>query len=91
MWAIGWLFSLIGTVFYPVHILPVWFQMICKSFPLMYVFEALRTQIQTGEILLNYWAIAFMLSGVYLTASLVFFNYMFNKSRVHGLSHLDIE
>lgn len=91
VWAIGWLFSLIGAVFYPVHILPEWFQLICKGFPLMYVFEAVRVHVQTGQLMVNYLATALALNGLYLAVALIFFNYMFNKSRRLGLSHLDIE
>lgn len=91
VWAIGWLFSLIGTVFYPLHILPHWFQIVCKAFPLMYVFEALRAHIQDGVIMSHYLVIAMVLNCLYLALALSFFKYMFNRSRVYGLAHLDIE
>ncbi len=91
VWAVGWLFSIFGAVFYPLNVLPASVQLICKSLPIAYVFEAMRSQIQTGMIDSVSLTWALVLNIFYLSLSLIFFRYMFNKSRVYGLARLEID
>ena len=91
IWSIGWLFSILGAVFYPVQVLPPWLQAISYALPISYVFESMRTYIQTGTIAYTYLGIAAVLNVVYISGALVFFKYMFNKSKQYGLALLEVD
>jgi ABC-2 type transport system permease protein len=91
VWAVGWFFSIIGAVFYPLHILPLSVQLISKTLPISYVFEGMRYQVATGFMPTWYLLMALGLSIFYFSVSLIFFKYMFNKSRARGLAHLEID
>jgi ABC-2 type transport system permease protein len=91
VWAIGWVFSIFGAVYYPMKILPSWVQVICKALPISYVLEGMRMHIETGLFPGRYIAIAAVLNVFYLSASLLFFRYMFNISRSKGLAYLEID
>lgn len=91
VWAIGWLFSILGAVFYPVSVLPHALQLVCKAFPLMYVFETMRMQVQTGLVVIDNLIIALVLSVIYCLLALTFFAFMFKKSAQYGLARLEID
>ncbi len=91
VWAIGWVFSIFGAVYYPIAILPKWVQIISKGLPISYVFEGMRMNIETGLIPTWYLTMASGLSLFYLSFSLFFFRYMFNASRSKGLAYLEVD
>lgn len=91
VWAIGWVFSIFGAVYYPLKILPEWVQVISKGLPISYVMEGMRLYIETGSMPTGNLMIATGLNIVYLSFSLFFFRYMFNISRSKGLAYLEVD
>lgn len=88
-WMIGFVFAPFSAVFYPVAILPKWAQTIAYCVPTTYVFEGMRSILQTGTFPFNDFWISLFLNSVYLTLTVLLFNYMFQKSRVKGLARLE--
>lgn len=88
-WATGWLLAPFCGVFYTIDMLPRWMQLISYILPPTYVFEGMRSVILQQTINYNYLAISFALNVVYLIISIIFFAYMFEKSRRLGLARLE--
>jgi ABC-2 type transporter. len=91
VWSVGWMFSIFGAIFYPLNVLPLWAQYICKALPIAHVLEAMRFQVQTNSVDTSSLAISLILNIFYLSLSLLFFYVMFNKSRVYGLARLEVD
>lgn len=85
----GWVFSPFSAIYYPLAILPHWLQAIGKCLPMTYVFEAMRGILAGQPLNHQYIAISFGLNTVYLALSLLFFWYMFEKSKEKGLARLE--
>jgi ABC-2 type transport system permease protein len=88
-WMIGGVFAPFSAVFYPVSILPSWTHPICWSLPTTYIFEGMRFVLNTGLFPVEYFATSIALNAVFLTASIILFKVMFEKSRQKGLSRLE--
>lgn len=89
VFTVGWIFSPFSAIYYPLSILPSWLQTIGKCLPMTYVFESMRAVLSGGRLSTYDLAISFALDFLYLTLSLLFFWYMFEKSREKGLSRLE--
>ncbi len=87
-WIIGVLFAPISGVFYPIEIFPRWIQAISYWLPTTYIFEGMRTILFKGFMSWGHLGMSLMLNVVYLTASLLLFRYMFEKSRSYGFDRL---
>lgn len=88
-WVIAMLFAPFSAVFYPVDVLPSWIQPLSWSLPTTYVFEGMR-QILHGESFPYAYAFTSLwLSILYFLLSVLFFYWMFNKSRIKGLGRLE--
>jgi ABC-2 type transport system permease protein len=87
VWAMGWLPAPFCSVYYPVEVLPNWMQFISKLLPMTYAFEGMRQALNTGTIPYYYLMVSFMLSFIYLIGTLIFFTFMFRKSKEQGLSN----
>lgn len=90
-WMVQWLFVPFSAVFYPVSVLPAWGQCVAKLLPMTYIFEGLRSYVSTHIVPWDYLLISFLLNIVYIILSLLFFVYMFEKSRSNGLARLEQE
>lgn len=88
-WMVAFLFAPFSAVFYPIETLPEWAQVISWSLPSTYVFEGMRQILYSNVFSFSYLSISFALNIVYLALSIIFFQYMFNKSRIKGLSRLE--
>jgi ABC-2 type transport system permease protein len=88
-WILGYFFAPFSGVFYPVEGLPVWAKLISYSIPTTYVFQAMRTFVQTGVLAWNLIGVALVLDVVYLSLALSLFFVMFAKSRRRGLYRLE--
>ncbi len=88
-WMIAYVFSPFCAIFYPVSALPHWGQLIAKALPMAHIFEGMREIINSGHFPLNQLVLSFALNGIYLTASIAFFIFMFEKSRAKGLGRLE--
>lgn len=83
------LISPFSGVFYPISVLPDWAQKISAFLPTSYIFEGMRIIILKGTLPLDYLLKAFLLNIFILSFGLIFFNYMFKKSKEDGLSRLE--
>lgn len=87
-WVGGALVAPFSAVYYPLSILPGFAQKIAQFIPSSYMFEGMREFIVTGNIPYEKFLTSFILNAVYLTISILFFNFMFNKSKRLGLGRL---
>lgn len=74
--------------YYPVSTLPVWAQKIALFVPPSYIFEGMREVLFTGRISPDKITISLALNIAYLVLSILFFVFMFNRSRKLGLGRL---
>ncbi len=88
-WMIGFLFAPFSAVFYPVSILPEWAQVISWCLPTTYIFEGMRMLLHGQPVPFSYIAMSLVLDIIFLAASVCFYRYMFEKSRVKGLGRLE--
>lgn len=88
-WMIAFIFAPFSAVFYPVEILPQWAQYISWSLPSTYIFEGMRQMLDGALFPFSYMIMSFLLNLVYLGLSILFFKWMFNKSRQKGLARLE--
>lgn len=83
-WSLIFLFQPLCATLFPLRILPQQIQYISYMLPPTYVFEAARQALITKEINWQFAGISFCLNIIYFILSIVFFNYMFNKSKETG-------
>jgi ABC-2 type transport system permease protein len=83
-WSSLFLLAPLGCIYYPIEILPEFFQILAKLLPLVYIFEEAR-HILVGNVV-NYNNIfhAFYLNGIYLVAGISLFYYSFFQARKKG-------
>lgn len=77
-----------SAVFYPVSTLPDWAQKIAIFVPTSYIFEGMREILFKGIISYDKLFLSLALNIIYLIISIIFFVWMFNKSRKLGLGRL---
>lgn len=87
-WQIAWSFAPLSTVFYPLEALPSWLQTLAQIFPMVYIFESMRTVLETHKVPFAALGWSFLLTLAYLGLSICFFMAMFEKSRLRGLGRL---
>lgn len=88
-WMISFLFAPFSAVFYPVNILPAWAQFISWMLPTTYIFEGMRQILSGQPFPYTYMLASFLLNGIFFSAAICFFTYMFKKSRIKGLARLE--
>jgi ABC-2 type transport system permease protein len=88
-WMLAYLFAPFSAVYYPVSALPSWGQAVAKALPTSYVFEGLRQILSGGAFPYQHLWMALGLNVLYLSATLTFFSFMFEKSRTKGLARLE--
>ncbi len=88
-WMAAFLFAPFSAVFYPVHVLPQWARAISWCLPTTYIFEGMRSILETGTFPVHYFWISMTINLVYLAASLCIFKWMFEKTREKGLARLE--
>jgi ABC-2 type transport system permease protein len=76
-------------VFYPVTALPSWAQVISAALPMTYVFEGMRQILSGGPLPLAALLFSLGLDILYLALAILFFGWMFDKSRDKGLGRLE--
>ncbi|RJQ37687.1 ABC transporter permease [Candidatus Microgenomates bacterium] len=87
-WAGIYLMAPFSAIYYPISVLPSWAQAISKVVPSSYIFEGIREILFTGRFSYDKLFVSFGLNIIYLTFSIWFFIFMFNKSRKLGLGRL---
>lgn len=88
-WMLPFLFAPFSAVYYPVDVLPAWAQVISWTLPTTYIFEGMRQILYQGTFSWSYLGASFVLNGVFLFGSILFFRYMFQKSLTKGLARLE--
>lgn len=88
-WMTPFIFAPFSAVFYPLSALPDWGQAIGKCLPTTYIFEGMRQVLQEGTFSTEMFWMSLILNGVYLAFAMGLFKFMFEKSRVKGLSRLE--
>ncbi|MDO8564965.1 MAG: ABC transporter permease, partial [bacterium] len=73
-----------SAVFYPVSILPQALQYIAYALPSTYVFEGMRSVLQTGTLPLSYVLLAVGLNVLYFAVVVWFFHRMFAYVKREG-------
>lgn len=83
-WILPFFIQPFAGVFYPVSVLPEFFQKIAGVLPLSYVFEGMRYTLNTGKIDFQGVLISFLLNIIYVSASITLFALILNSSRKSG-------
>jgi len=84
IWGMPFLLQPLSAVFYPVHVLPGWVQVVSLSLPSTHVFEGMRQALETGDVNGTGMALAFGLNLVFLVAGGLFFWLMLRAVRNKG-------
>lgn len=83
------LLSPFSAIYYPVDILPTWAQKVAQIIPTSYIFEGMREILFTGNMSKEKFVISFILNIFYLILAILFFNFMFERSKRLGLARLE--
>ena len=78
-WIIPFLVQPFAAVFYPVSILPSFFQKVAQIIPISYVFEGMRQVIKDGQFSSSLFWAGFVLNVIYLTLSVSIFALILRK------------
>ena len=83
-WSSLFLLAPLGCIYYPIEILPVFFQIIAKALPLVYIFDETRNILLNGFI--NYESLkhAYLLNLIYLAVGIGLFYLSFLRARIKG-------
>ena len=83
-WSSLFLLAPLGCIYYPIEILPEFFQVIAKGLPLVYIFDETRNILING--LVNYENIkqAYLLNLIYLIFGIGLFYLSFLRARIKG-------
>lgn len=90
VYTIGWIFAPFSAIYYPLSVLPPLVQTVGRFLPMSYVFEAMRSVIETGTFSGDFIVTSFLLNIVYFFLALFFLGYMFERSKEKGLARLDM-
>ena len=83
-WSTMFLLAPFGCIYYPIEILPGFFQTIAYMLPLVYIFEEARNILINNSVDFKNIINAFILNGIYLLAAITLFYYSFSKARKKG-------
>ena len=83
-WSSLFLLAPLGCIYYPIEILPNFFQIIAKGLPLVYIFDETRNILLNDFINYENLKTAFMLNVVYLTFGIFLFYFSFLRARIKG-------
>ena len=83
-WSSLFLLAPLGCIYYPIEILPEFFQNVARGLPLVYIFEEARSILVNKVV--NYSNIkdAFVLNSIYLFVGISLFYYSFSQARKKG-------
>lgn len=88
MYMIGWMFSPMTSVFYPINVLPSWLMIVAKCLPYSYLFGSIRVLIMQGYVPLYEFTIGTTLAIFYLIMTMILFRVSFRLSLNRGLARL---
>lgn len=76
-------------IYYPISTLPVWAQSFARFLPTSYIFEGMRGIIFANIVPWDKMIISFLLNVTLLIVGVMFFVFMFEKSKQKGLARLE--
>ena len=74
----------LGCIYYPIEILPNFFQIIAKALPLVYIFDEARNILLNDHINYENLKKAYLLNLLYLIIGIILFYLSFLRARVKG-------
>tara|TARA_Y100000813_G_C23882083_1_gene220806 strand:+ start:168 stop:515 length:348 start_codon:yes stop_codon:yes gene_type:complete len=83
-WSSLFLLAPLGCIYYPIEILPDFFQTIAKGLPLVYIFDETRNILLNGSINYENLKDAYLISFIYFIFGIGLFCYSFIKARIKG-------
>ncbi len=83
-WSSLFLLAPLGCIYYPLEILPNFFQIIAKGLPLVYIFDEARNILINDYINYENLRIAYLLNLFYLSLGITLFYFSFLKARIKG-------
>ena len=83
-WSSLFLLAPLGCIYYPIEILPTFFQVVAKGLPLVYIFDETRNILLNDFINYENLRQAYLLNLVYLAIGIFSFYFSFLKARVKG-------
>ena len=83
-WSSLFLLAPLGCIYYPIEILPNFFQIVAKGLPLVYIFDETRNILLNGLVDYGNLRQAYLLNFVYLTLGICLFYLSFLKARIKG-------
>ena len=83
-WSSLFLLAPLGCIYYPLSILPDWFQIIAKGLPLVYIFEEVRSILLNNVVNYSNIMSALFLNFIYFLLSVFTFYSAFREAREKG-------
>ena len=83
-WSSLFLLAPLGCIYYPLEILPDFFQFIAKALPLVYIFDEARNILLNSTINYENLITAYLLTSIYLCCGIALFYLSFLKARIKG-------
>ncbi len=83
-WSSLFLLAPLGCIYYPIEILPEFFQNLAKLLPLVYIFDETRNILVNNTFNFENIFQAFYLNGIYLLAGILLFYFSFAEARKKG-------
>tara|TARA_Y100000591_G_C21192187_1_gene386947 strand:- start:49 stop:303 length:255 start_codon:yes stop_codon:yes gene_type:complete len=74
----------LGCIYYPIEILPEFFQILAKGLPLVYIFDETRNILVNNFVDFQNILLAFYLNAIYLLVGIYLFYFSFSKAREKG-------
>ena len=83
-WSSLFLLAPLGCIYYPIEILPNFFQIIAKGLPLVYIFDETRNILVNNFINYENLRQAYLLNLIYFALGISLFYYSFLRARIKG-------
>ena len=83
-WSSLFLLAPLGCIYYPIEILPEFFQILAKGLPLVYIFDETRNILINNFVNFENILYAFYLNAIYLLIGISLFYFSFSKARKKG-------
>ena len=83
-WSSLFLLAPLGCIYYPIEILPDFFQIVAKGLPLVYIFDETRNILINGFVNYENLRQAYYLNLIYLALGIFLFYFSFLKARIKG-------
>ena len=80
-WSSLFLLAPLGCIYYPIEILPEFFQILAKGLPLVYIFDETRNILLNNFVNFENILYAFYLNAIYLFIGISLFYFTFSKAR----------